>query len=220
VTELSLSLQVKLLRVLETKSFFRLGGTRKLHVDVRIVAATNREVIRALSEGIFREDFYYRISNFQIAVPPLRERPEDICVLAEHFLKEYGGLEARFSEGVMEQLRQYNWPGNVRELRIVIERAVLVSGGHLITVKDLPPEIRLPAKQLEAKLRPRAESRTPRPGTLSKLSIKDVEKAQILAALEKTNWHQARAAKLLGLSASTFYRRLRSYGISRAHTES
>jgi DNA-binding NtrC family response regulator len=216
VAELSLPLQVKLLRVLETKSFYRLGGTRKLQVDVRIVAATNRDVTRAIAEGNFREDFYYRISNFQIFLPPLRERPEDIVALAEHFLKEYGGPEARFLPGVRELFNQYNWPGNVRELRIVIERALILSGCAIIGVKDLPAEIRHPVRS-DAKPKPRIESRTPRPGTLSKLNIKDIEKAQILAALEKTNWHQARAARMLGLSPSTFYRRLRAYGINRDH---
>jgi two-component system, NtrC family, response regulator AtoC len=215
VAELSQPLQGKLLRVLESKSFFRLGGTRKLQVDVRIVAATNKDVSRILSEGIFREDFYYRISNFQIALPPLRERPEDIRALAEHFLREFGGDEASFSSGVLELFDQYSWPGNVRELRIVIERAVILSSGRVVGVKDLPPEIRHPSRLIETKLRPKGESKTPRPGTLGKISVKDVEKAQILAALEKTNWHQERAAQLLGYSPSTLYRRLRTYGINR-----
>lgn len=217
VAELTIPLQVKLLRVLETKAFFRLGGTRKLQVDVRIVAATNRDVQRAIAEGNFREDFYYRISNFQINLPPLRERPEDIAALAQHFLTEYAGPEASFNVGVLDLFNQYSWPGNVRELKIVIERGVILSGGRIISIKDLPAEIKQSVKTVEPKLRPRGESKTPRPGTLSKLSIKDVEKAQILAALEKTNWHQARAARLLGLSPSTFYRRLRTYGISRTN---
>src|SRR5581483_2965790 len=125
----------------------RLGGTRKLQVDVRIVAATNRDIARAISEGLCREDFYYRISNFQIMLPPLRERSEDVIALAQHFLYEYGGPEASFSPGVLDLFNQYNWPGNVREFRIVIERAVILSGGQLITIKDLPPEIRNPIKR-------------------------------------------------------------------------
>lgn len=219
VAELSLPLQVKLLRVLETKAFFRLGGTRKLHVDVRIVAATNRDVTRALAEGQFREDFYYRISNFHLALPPLRERAEDIVALAKHFLKEYGGEGVSLTAGALELLNQYNWPGNVRELSGVINRAVILSVGSVIGVKDLPPEIRQPAKPVEVRMRPRLESRTPRSTSLTKINIKDVEKAQIIAALEKTNWHQARAAQMLGLSPSTFYRRLRAYGITRTEAK-
>jgi DNA-binding NtrC family response regulator len=214
VAELSLQLQGKLLRVLETKSFFRLGGTRKLQVDVRVIAATNKDVSKILAEGVFREDFYYRISNFQLSLPPLRERPEDIKALAEHFLREMGGGESSFSPGVLELFNQYAWPGNVRELKIILERAVLLSAGRVVGIKDLPAEIRHPSKIIE-KLRSRGESRTPRPGTLQKISVKDVEKAQILAALDKTNWHQERAARLLGLSPSTLYRRLRTYGINR-----
>lgn len=215
VAELGLALQGKLLRVLETNSFYRLGGTRKLQVDVRIVAATNKDITRALSEGTFREDFYYRITNFHLALPPLRERPEDVAALSEHFLRERGG--DGFASGVLDLFNQYNWPGNVRELRIVIERALLLSNGNVISVKDLPPEIRHPVKALEKRLMPSIDRKTPRPGTLSRLSIKEVEKAQILAALEKANWHQERAAKMLGLSPSTLYRRLRAYGIARSN---
>src|ERR1051325_311785 len=143
IGEMNLTLQSKLLRVLETQSFYRVGGTKKVEVDVRFVAATNRELDAYVAEGKFRSDLLFRINNFTIKLPPLRERPEDIASLAEHFLaRTSGGRGVRISGEAMEMLNNYDWPGNVRELRNVIERAVILSGSDVITADDLPLEMR------------------------------------------------------------------------------
>lgn len=208
IGEMNLTLQAKLLRVLETQTFFRVGGTKKVSVDVRFIAATNRNLDQYVSEGKFRNDLLFRINNFNIELPPLRERPEDIPSLAEHFLaRTSGGKSMRISGDAMELLNAYHWPGNVREVRNVIERAVILSASDVITAEDLPLELsarRLPMAELE-------DLAMDATGSLDELRRK-----QILTVLEQTGWHQGRASEILGISPSTLYRQLKSYGLTRS----
>ena len=142
VTELPANLQAKLLRAIETRTFFRVGGVRKVEVNVRIVAATNRNLESVVNDGMFRADLLYRINSFQIHLAPLRERTEDIPPLTEHILKQLAGASAPMVEPeVVEKLRDYGWPGNVRQLRNCLERAVLLANDGRITVSELPPEV-------------------------------------------------------------------------------
>jgi transcriptional regulator with PAS, ATPase and Fis domain len=211
VTELPAALQAKLLRAIETRTFFRVGGVRKVEVNVRIVAATNRNLDTAVTDGTFRADLLYRINSFQIHLAPLRERPEDIEPLTQHMLKQLAGANApEFEPEVMEKLREYSWPGNVRQLRNCLERAVLLANDGRITVNELPPEVSGGAAATP--YAPMAASvATNGGGTSTPTALRDVEKQQILAALEQTGWHRGRTASLLGISPSTLYRRLRDY---------
>jgi transcriptional regulator with PAS, ATPase and Fis domain len=211
IGEMSLTLQSKLLRVLETMSFYRVGGTKKVEVDVRVIAATNRDLNQYVAEGKFRSDLLFRINNFQIHLPPLRERPEDIEPLVEYFLSKYGpNGRIKLSAEALQLLMNYSWPGNVRELRNVIERAVILASGDSITAGDLPMELRAGI----------ATRGAPLSGELRPTSLEELKKQQILKVLEQTGWHQGRAAKMLGISPSTLYRQLRSYGLTRSRKPS
>jgi DNA-binding NtrC family response regulator len=204
IGELDPKLQGKLLRALELGTFFRVGGTQKVEVSVRIVAATNRDMVRAVNEGSFRSDLYYRINTIGITLPPLRERVVDIPLLADHFLHQYGGASPpRLTEEAMEALQRYRWPGNVRELRNVIERAVLLANGGVINASDLPLQ-------------------SPGPGAIggngqaaASVSLAELERRHIETVLNQTNWHQGKAATLLGISSKTLYRKIREYGFKR-----
>lgn len=207
IGEMSLTLQSKLLRVLETQSFFRVGGTKKVEVDVRIIAATNRELEQSVVESKFRQDLLFRINNFTIKLPPLRERTEDIPPLAEHFLSLVGGgTNKQLSPEAMDVLVNYSWPGNVREIRNVIERAVILSSQDEILPEDLPLELRA---QIEPRLGPSNGSQQ------APVNLEEMKKKQILNVLEQTGWHQGKASELLGISPSTLYRQLKSYGLTR-----
>lgn len=220
VTELPAPLQSKLLRAIETRSFFRVGAVRKVQVNVRIVAATNRDVSQVTGDGSFRADLLYRINGFQINLPPLRERPEDIEPLTQHLLKQLGGAGApEITPEAAAALRAYAWPGNVRQLRNCLERAVLLANDGRITTTELPPEIVNPVAS-----RPSLSVNAPGNGATSSASaesfnsagtppLREVERQQILAALEQTNWHRGKTADILGISPSTLYRRLRDYNL-------
>ena len=207
IGEMSLTLQSKLLRVLETQSFYRVGGTKKVEVDVRVVAATNRDLDRDVAEGKFRADLLFRINNFTIKVPPLRDRLEDIPAIAENFLTRVsGGNRMSISTDAMDVLMNHDWPGNVRELRNVIERAVILCSGDIITVEDLPIEMYRSKVAFSAIANGHSESPT---------SLDEMKKQQIMTVLEQTNWHQGKACEILGISPSTLYRQLKSYGLTR-----
>ncbi|MGB9826553.1 MAG: sigma-54-dependent transcriptional regulator, partial [Desulfofundulus sp.] len=152
IGEMSLGLQAKLLRVIQEREFERLGGTETIKVDVRIIAATNKDLEKCIAEGTFREDLYYRLNVVDIYLPPLRERKEDIPVLVDHMIKlcntEYKKQVTGFTEQAMKLLMEYDWPGNVRELKNVCERAVLMSTGPMLTVEDLPRNIRKSSRRL------------------------------------------------------------------------
>jgi two-component system, NtrC family, response regulator AtoC len=208
IGEMSLTLQSKLLRVLETQTFYRVGGTKKVAVDVRFIAATNRDLSQDVVDGKFRSDLLFRINNFTIKLPALSERPEDIPALAEHFLAQVGGSERVWlSDEAMQVLMNYDWPGNVRELRNVLERAVILSSSEQIRADDLPLELRT---QRFANTEG-ASGEESKPGSLD-----DMRRKQILAVLEETGWHQGKASEILGISPSTLYRQLKSYGLTRS----
>ena len=202
-----IELQAKLLRVLENGSFMRLGGEEPLTVDVRIIAASNRNVQEALEKGKLREDLYYRLKVFQLNLPALRERRDDVPLLARWFLDEFvrteGGVK-RFSEAAIDTLTAYSWPGNVRELRNVIHSAHILSG-PIIDVDSLPAEIHAadaPLPQSE-----NAETVSVRVGT----PIAEVEQHLIMATLRHCDGNKAKAAELLGVSLKTLYNRLGNY---------
>ena len=218
VTELPPPLQSKLLRAIETNSFYRVGAVRKVQVNVRIVAATNRDMNEVVSDGRFRADLLYRINSFQINLPPLRERPEDIEPIARHLLTRLAGPHApELTPEVLAALKSYAWPGNVRQLRNTLERAVLLANDGRITTGELPPEIVTPALAF----RPAAAAAAPAGGDAQGAApavpppLREVERQQILAALEQTGWHRGKTAEMLGISPSTLYRRLRDYNLTK-----
>ncbi|HEX8070582.1 MAG TPA: sigma-54 dependent transcriptional regulator [Pyrinomonadaceae bacterium] len=219
VTELPAQLQSKLLRAIETRSFYRVGAVRKVQVNVRIVAATNRDVSQAVGDGTFRADLLYRINGFQISLAPLRERTEDIEPLARFLLKQLGGPHPpEITPEALALLRAYEWPGNVRQLRNCLERAVLLANDGRITAADLPPELSQPAgARAAAAAAPLAAAGAQPAEPAGVPPLREVERQQILAALEQTNWHRGRTAELLGISPSTLYRRLRDYNLTRRH---
>jgi transcriptional regulator with PAS, ATPase and Fis domain len=205
VAEMSSSVQAKFLRVLQEREFQRLGGTRVLKADVRIIAATNRDLTAALARGEFREDLYYRLRVFEIALPPLRERREDILPLAEAFLGEIRATLNMPCAGISKQARDllltYSWPGNVRELRSAIERAIILCDGGLITAEHLPT--------------PRAGNGNGAgtPGLSSGQSLEDVEKGLVENALRESRNNKTLAARLLGITRSQLYTRLARHGL-------
>ena len=199
VSEMSLSAQAKFLRVLQEREFQRLGGTRPLKANIRVIAATNRDLQKAVERGDFREDLYYRVHVFEVAIPPLRERPADILVLADAFLQEIGGSLGRPPVGLTREakaaLLQHDWPGNVRELRNALERAAIVCEGSLITAEHLSLQ----------KVR-RTES-------LAATNLNRVEREAIEQVMRQTGWNKAKAARRLGLSRTQLYVRLRKYDL-------
>ena len=225
VTELPASLQAKLLRAIETRTFFRVGGVRKVEVNVRIVAATNRNLDSVVGDGTFRADLLYRINSFQIHLAPLRERPEDVEPLMNYLLKQLGGANhPEVTVDALERLRNYSWPGNVRQLRNCLERAILLSNEGRITADELPPEVArsngsmpfvagLSTVPVSSGDVPMAAAPGDTGGLPGSGSLRDVEKQQIIAALEQTGWHRGKAAEMLGISPSTLYRRLRDYNL-------
>ena len=207
VGELPLVLQVKLLRVLEDKEVRPLGATAAEKVDVRIIAATNRDLRRAVEEGKFRQDLFYRLDVVEIPLPALRERPEDLPLLIEHFIahSKRASRVRRLSEEALRILLNHPWPGNVRELENTIERALVLCRGEEITAEDLPPHMTLNNARItslqEALLRRR--------------SLADVEREYILLALELTEGSKKAAAELLDIDRKTLYSRLDKYDYNR-----
>jgi DNA-binding NtrC family response regulator len=202
IGEMETESQVKLLRVLETGTFFRVGGTRPRQIDVRLVAATNRDLAEAIRAGEFRQDLYYRINTIAVQLPPLRERPDDIALLARHFVEAsvaYGAK--RLAPPALAALEAYAWPGNVRELLHAIERAVILSKGAEIGPEDLPAEV-------VGVSRPAA----PAAGA----SLETMERQHIVATLRQVGGHRGKAAALLGIDPKTLYRKILSYRITPA----
>ncbi len=200
--------QVKLLRVLETGMFFRVGGTRPRRVDVRLVAATNRDLAAAMKSGQFREDLFYRINTITLSLPPLRDRREDIPLLAKHFLETTAAYGVkRLSPAALAALEAYAWPGNVRELLHVIERGVILSKGDEITPADLPPEVvGAPAEAPAAG----ASAAPPAP------TLEAMERVHIVTTLRQVSGHRGKAAALLGIDPKTLYRKILGYQITPA----
>ncbi len=208
ISELYPELQVKLLRVLEERQVMRVGGSDLIPVDFRLVAATNRDLEREVTEGRFREDLYYRLKVVTLRIPPLRERPGDIAQLAEHFLalfcQEHGKAQKRLGSGALELLLRYPWPGNVRQLRNVIESAVVFCQGEEITPADLPVEVREASTISTSGTPVQVAAGEPR-------SMADIERHAILETLERTGGHRAKAADLLGIGLRTLQRKLKEY---------
>ena len=199
VGEMSANIQVHLLRVLEEKEFTRVGGNEPIRVDLRVISATNKDLRKAIEKQEFREDLYYRLNVVNIELPPLRERKEDIPLLAEHFLNKFAMENKKeisgFSPEAMELVLGYDWPGNVRELENAIERAVILAKSSIITIADLPQE------NLSL-----AYSTTPRK------NLKAVEKGHIWNILRETGENYSEAARILGISRMTLYNKAKEYG--------
>ncbi len=217
VMEMPSQLQSKLLRALETGTFFRVGGVKKTEVDVRLIAATNRNPQQSVAEGVFRSDLLYRINSFEINIPPLRERRDDIEPIARYLLQKIAGPNGPvISQQAMDSLVEYSWTGNVRQLRNCLERAVLLADNDKITNKELPPEVVFNTTEPSVTINYGASQENPAGSfqNASPANLKDLEKQQIINALEKTGWHRGRTAELLGISPSTLYRRLREYDLA------
>jgi two-component system response regulator FlrC len=221
VAEMSPSAQAKVLRVLQEREFQRLGGTRVLKTDARIVAATNRDLLRAMERGQFREDLYYRLNVFAIHLAPLRERRDDILPLAEAFVVEIGRSLGRPPAGVSRDAREallhYHWPGNVRELRNVLERAAILADGGLITGEQLalrPPPATAPSPAAASPPAPIPEDVESLPHLAeSARDLKEIERSAIEQALRQSRFNKSEAAKRLGLTRAQLYVRLRRYGL-------
>ncbi len=206
IGDISPDVQAKLLRVLETGRFRRLGGTDEISVDVRIVAATNRDLRQAISRQHFREDLFYRLATFVIEIPPLRERPDDIRLLIDHFTAQFNqrfSLSKQLGPDAVDALLRYAWPGNVRQLIHVLQQAIVLSQGDTIGVADLPNGIGGAA--------PAAAS----PDDQQVLTLREVQRRHVFNVLEKTAGNRAQAARLLGTSERTFYRLLDRYRIDK-----
>ena len=209
VTEMPLSMQVKLLRVLQERQFERVGGTDSIKVDVRVIAATNRDPMESIRNGSFREDLFYRLNVLPIHLPALRERKEDIPLLVMHFLEKFSPAQGQFiSPDAMGLMLNYDWPGNIRELQNVIERAVILSQGYEIKTHHLPKEIqKIPLSRSDDQQG--LIINFPENG----ISFEEVEKELILKAIEKSNGNQTKAAQLLGITRSALLYRAQKYQI-------
>ena len=212
ISEMPLPLQAKLLRVLEYQTFKRVGGTRDIEVDVRIIASTNRDLSEMIREKQFRDDLFYRLKVFQILVPPLRERREDIPWLIERFLETFAhqfGKPLSISKEAKEILVGYHWPGNIRELKNVAERASILTGDGRIEPAHLPSELKTTAHDTGGIS-----------AQMTHLSLEEVEKNHILAVLEKTLGNKSEASRLLGISRPTLREKLMQYSLSSEKTPS
>jgi Nif-specific regulatory protein len=211
IGEMSPAIQSKFLRVLEGHPFERVGGSKAIKVDVRVIAATNRDLERAVSEGTFRRDLYFRLHVVEISVPPLRKRPSDILELANHFLERFNEETSRklrgFTPAAMQLMQQYRWPGNVRELKNVVERAVLLTQRDFLDVDDLTlTNLSTASESGELQILPSAYQPMP---------LDELEKQHVAATLDATGWNKSRAAEILGIERSTLDRKIRRYQLKR-----
>lgn len=210
VGELPLHLQVKILRVLQEREVDKIGDTRPVRVNVRVIAATNRELEKMIADGTFRDDLYYRLAVVSIRVPPLRERADDIPLLVDHFLRKHterlGRSRPTVDRGVYSAFNLYQWPGNIRELENVIERALVLDTDHVLDLSDLPDRLRTTDSRF-TKLR----MELPDEG----ISLEEVERELLLAALQKHNWNQTRAAAFLNITRSTLLYRMQKFHLAR-----
>ena len=211
IGEMSQSIQAKFLRVLEGHPFERVGGSREIKVNVRVIAATNRDLEESVRKGTFRRDLFFRLHVVQIDVPPLRKRPEDVLELAEYFLEKFKLETGRRIEGfsleALEQLKNYNWPGNVRELKNVIERAVVLAGGQRIEADDLILT-KLSFHEQDT------DSGSPITNTFQEMTLEQVEARHIEATLRATNWNKSQASRILGIERSTLDRKIKKFELS------
>jgi two-component system, NtrC family, response regulator len=210
IGELPLMLQVKLLRVLQEREVDKVGDTKPVKVDVRVIAATNRDLEKMIADGAFREDLYYRLAVVSIRVPPLRERSDDIPLLVDHFVEKHverlAKVRPEVEKAVYAAFNRYAWPGNIRELENVIERALVLDRDGSIGVEDLPPRLRATGQQVGT-----LRMELPDDG----VSLEEVEKELLLAALQKHNWNQTHAASYLRITRSTLLYRMQKFGLER-----
>jgi len=198
IGEIPVQMQAKLLRVIENGTFYKVGGTREFHVDVRVIAATNQDLLKMARNGLFREDLYYRLSNITLNLPPLRQRKEDIPVLVESILPRLPvGYKKKIGGAALEILIDYGWPGNIRELRNVLSRAAILSDSDTIQVKDLPAEL--------ISTRPAAGPEKDFP------SLDELEKEHIARVLDHACKQKKKAAQILGIDIKTLYRKIKKY---------
>jgi len=211
VGEMAPTVQAKLLRVLEEREFMRLGSTRVIHADIRVIAATNRDLHAAMQRGEFREDLYYRLGVFEIALPPLRERLDDVLELADAFLAEIGENVGRPAAGISREAREhliaYEWPGNVRELRNAIERAVILADGGFIRSEHLP--VNAPRPSIV-----KSDDAPSGPLPAGGVNLEAIERSLVVRALTQARHNKTRAAKLLGLTRAQLYSRIEKYGLA------
>ena len=214
IGDMSPALQVKILRVLQEHEFERVGGVKSIKVDIRIIAATHRDLEQAVKQGLFREDLYYRLNVIPITIPPLRERRSDIPLLTHHFMKKFNRGKKQNVKGVspesMNHLLRYQWPGNVRELENIIERLVILKGEGIIEKEDLPEKL-LGTEWTEGT--PSLE--IPESGISFNTAVSEFERKLILRALNKTNWIKNRAAKLLQLKRTTLIEKMKKIQLTR-----
>jgi two-component system, NtrC family, response regulator PilR len=210
---MSAVMQVKFLRVLQERRFRRVGGLEELQADIRVIAATNQDLTKAVAEGRFREDLFYRINVIPIALPPLRDRREDIPLLADHFLAKYTELMGKaitaIARQTLELLQQYDWPGNIRELENVMERAVALERTPAILPDSLPTSIRTAGP----KAAPPPSEALPETGFDLEAHVKEIERGYIAQALEQAGGVQVKAAELVGMSFRSFRYYVKKYNL-------
>ena len=217
IGEMTPSMQVKLLHVLQERRFRRVGGLEELQADIRFIAATNQDLTKRVAEGRFREDLFYRINVIPIVLPALRDRREDIPLLAEHFLAKYTDLMGKHIAGIsndaMELLVRYAWPGNIRELENVMERAVALEATPMVLADSLTPAIRGRAAQLPSAAAAAAETVVPGPGFDLEAHVQEIERGYIAEALRRAGGVQVKAAELLGMSFRSFRYYAKKYNL-------
>jgi len=213
VSEMSLPMQVKLLRVLQEREFTRVGGEQTIRVEVRLVAATNKDLVEQIKRGLFREDLYYRLNVVGLQMPPLRQRKDDIPLLAQHFLETLSARNRKrikgFTPGAMQRLIKYDWPGNVRELMNAVERAVVLSRSEYLSDEDFPTIQSLEANDAEA---------SPPSDVIhidGDVSLEEVERETILKTLAAAGGNKSEAARRLGITRKTLHKKLKAYGVMR-----
>jgi transcriptional regulator with GAF, ATPase, and Fis domain len=215
---MSPSAQAKFLRVLQEREFQRLGGTRVLRTDTRVIAATNRDLPRDIASGKFREDLYYRLNVFAIQLPALRDRRDDVPLLSDEFLIEIGRGLSRPPAGIDKEARrilaEYHWPGNVRELRNILERAAILCDGGMITADHLAVRPAAPAPSSPASPAPEGVAARPQPAPdAAQNDLHSVERSMIAQALENARFNKSKAARALGLTRHQLYIRMRRHGL-------
>ena len=206
VGETTLAIQVKLLRVLQEREIIPVGGTAPIKVDVRLIAATNADLEKAVKEERFRADLYYRLNVIPVLIPPLRDRRDDIPLLVDHFLHiatERCGRRKTVSKEAMEFLSGYDWPGNVRELENIVERACILQEGDEILAEDLPEKVRHHSQERRKAVMQETQ-----------MTLDELEKEYLVSVLEETNWQKKKASAILGINASTLYRKIQRYRLS------
>jgi DNA-binding NtrC family response regulator len=211
IGEISPVIQPKLLRFVQSGEYRRLGGTRSLQSDVRILSATNKNLMEEVKQGHFREDLLYRMNVFTLELPPLKDRKEDIPFLVDNFLRRRYGEKTgwEIAEDALTALRRYEWPGNVRELENIIERATIVADGQTIQCKDMALLLKPRGLKIES-----AESGDETLGIGKLFALKEIEKAHIAGVLNAVGWDKKLAAKILGMNLKTLYLRIQTYGLA------